>query len=127
MQLLVPSAIGCVLDRLTILEIKAARLADARALANVCAERAALRECWSNAGLPDDVPELSELMLVNRQLWDIEDALRERERSSEFDIRFVELARSVYQLNDRRAQLKRAINERFKSTLREEKSHGSHE
>ena len=65
-----------------------------------------------------------ELKAVNRRLWDIEDALRAHERDGRFDGVFIELARSVYRENDRRAALKRRINELTGSEIVEEKSYG---
>jgi hypothetical protein len=60
---------------------------------------------------------------VNERLWEVEDELRDCERRQEFGARFVELARSVYRLNDERGRLKRRINERCGSALVEEKSY----
>jgi hypothetical protein len=69
----------------------------------------------------------SELKAVNETLWRIEDEIRECERAGDFGARFVELARSVYQNNDRRAEVKRRINERLGSRILEEKSYAATE
>lgn len=117
--------LGDVVDRVTILRIKLARLEAATQLANVRRELGALVGAWHDAGLRemDDLPEWEELQSVNGQLWDVEDALRAHERRKDFGTVFVELARSVYRLNDRRAELKRAINDRLGSRYVEEKSY----
>lgn len=65
----------------------------------------------------------TDLYRVNQELWDVEDKIRIMERESRFDKDFVELARSVYKLNDRRAEIKRNINKFSKSSLFEEKSY----
>ena len=66
---------------------------------------------------------MQELLEVNKKLWDIEDAIREKERKQEFDKEFMEIARSVYFTNDRRCEIKRAINTLLGSRLVEEKSY----
>ena len=124
MLLFAPSAVGDALDRLTILAIKRARV-PAERRANVATELAALEEAWSAAGLPAPatVPEYAELSSVNLALWEVEDRLRASEARGDFGAAFVADARSVYRVNDRRAALKRAVNDRFHSRLREEKHH----
>jgi cyclic pyranopterin phosphate synthase len=123
-RLCVDSPVGDVLDRLTILAIKTARLPPERA-SNCASESDALRAAWSAAGLPapEDVPEHAELAAVNAALWDVEDRLRAREAAGDFGAEFVADARSVYVTNDRRAALKRAVNQRFGSAYIEEKLH----
>ena len=125
MAIMVPVSWGELLDKITILEIKSERLADAAKLANVRAELAALRAVRDGAApLPDAAqPLIAELSAVNAQLWDIEDAIRVCEAGGDFGDRFVALARSVYFTNDRRAALKRALNSLLDSALVEEKSY----
>jgi len=116
---------GELIDKITILEIKAMRIADPARLANVRTELDALRAARAEA-LPQnsDVDGLvAELKAVNEALWEIEDAIRDCERDGDFGPRFIELARSVYRTNDRRSALKRAINEALGSRLVEEKSY----
>lgn len=117
--------LGDVVDKITILDIKLRKLRREAALDNVRRERAALANAWSEAGLPElqELPEWGPLGEVNAQLWEVEDALREREAAADFGEAFVAEARSVYRLNDRRAALKRALNERLGSDLIEEKSY----
>ena len=126
MPLLVPISVGELFDKISILEIKAEAIGDPAKRANVLRELAAL-EAVRRRDTPS-IPPLDalrgELKLVNRRLWEIEDALREHERDGRFDARFVELARGVYRENDRRAALKRRINELTGSEIVEEKSYG---
>jgi tetratricopeptide (TPR) repeat protein len=121
----VPVSPGELLDKIAILEIKAERIADAGKLANVRRELEGLRQT-RDSSLPRSA-ELdalaAELKVVNEQLWDVEDAIRLCEQAGDFGPRFVELARSVYLTNDRRAALKRRINDVLRSTLVEEKSY----
>ena len=123
--LLVEIGPGELVDKITILRIKATRITEAGRLANVRRELAML-ERVRLAGLPRD-PELErledELMSVNEQLWAIEDDIRTREHAGDFGEAFVTLARAVYQTNDRRAALKRRINLATGASLVEEKSY----
>ena len=116
---------GELIDKLTILEIKLARLSDAGALANVRHEYDSLAA--ERAGTLPASAELdrlaAELKAVNEALWVIEDDIRERERARDFGAKFVELARAVYRNNDRRAALKREINRLLGSAIVEEKSY----
>lgn len=124
-EIRVPISPGELLDKLTILRIKAARIEDVAKRENVARELALLEATWR-----DEVPAVNELSgeeaalaRVNAALWDVEDALREREAAQRFDAEFVALARSVYRLNDERAALKRSVNARLGSALVEEKSY----
>ena len=116
---------GELFDKITILQLKRERIADAAKLKNVMSELAMLEASRDRAVTPSD--ELAgltaELRGVNEALWQIEDDLRQHERAGDFGPRFIELARSVYRLNDRRAALKRQINETLGSNLMEEKSY----
>lgn len=117
----VPVSWGELLDKLTILEIKLERLSGA-ARANVAREHGLLAAIA--APVLEEVAEpLADLRAVNLQLWEIEDAIRAEEAAGRFGTEFVSLARSVYRTNDRRAALKRAINDRLASDLVEEKSY----
>lgn len=120
---------GELIDKLTILEIKLARINDPEKRANVLVELALVRDACARALPP--LRELTELQTklarVNEALWDIEDDLRERERALDFGERFVALARSVYMSNDRRAAIKREINRLLDSAIIEEKLYASYE
>jgi hypothetical protein len=124
---LVEIAAGDLLDKITILEIKRARIRDRAKLANVQAELEALTTARTRAlaETAELASLVAELKAVNERLWDVEDALRQCERDGAFGSRFIALARSVYQLNDRRAQLKRCINEECGSPLIEEKEYAA--
>jgi hypothetical protein len=121
----VPVSHGELIDKITILEIKSARISDPAKLANVRAELDLLNATWSSdpASRTDIAAERAKLLAVNEALWDIEDHIRVKEKAKAFDAEFIELARSVYFRNDERAAVKRAINEKLGSTLVEEKSY----
>jgi phosphopantothenoylcysteine decarboxylase len=118
-------AAGELVDKLTILAIKSERITDGEKLRNVHAELDALRAAYARSVKPcEELAALTaELKKVNERLWEVEDAIRACERAGDFGPRFVALARSVYQHNDRRAAIKRRINEQLGSRLMEEKSY----
>lgn len=122
----VPVSIGELLDKIVILEIKQSRMTDPDQRANVSRELSELTRVWEEA-VPDPEGRVEEirrdLREVNESLWEVEDALREKEARSDFGDEFMELARAVYRTNDRRSALKRELNERLGSTLTEEKLH----
>jgi Tfp pilus assembly protein PilF len=121
--------LGDLIDRITILEIKAERMTDPLRLANVRAELESLASVRRRVVQPSqEIDRLTaELRALNATLWDVEDQLRACEAAGDFGPRFVELARSVYHNNDHRAALKRAISEALGSRLLEEKVHPSYE
>ncbi len=121
----VPVSFGELIDKLTILEIKDARIGDAARRANVRTELDLLAATWeaAPASRTDIAAERARLRAVNEALWDIEDRIRLKEKARAFDAEFIELARSVYIRNDERAAIKREINEKLGSTLVEEKSY----
>lgn len=120
---------GELLDKLTILEIKSERIADPAKLANVKRELAVLSAARGQSVRESaELDELTRrLKAVNEALWDIEDEIRRCERDQDFGPRFIELARSVYRQNDRRAAAKRRINELLGSKLFEEKAYVHYE
>lgn len=124
-QISIPVSYGELIDKITILEIKAERIADAAKLKNIRHELDLLVQVWTaDAHSAIDLSaERARLKAVNQALWDIEDRIRLKEKARAFDAEFVELARSVYVRNDERAAIKRAINERLGSSLIEEKSY----
>lgn len=121
----VPSPYGDIVDRITILELKCERIPDPTRVAIARALQQALRARWAEAGLPaiEALPQYVPLKEINARLWEVEDALRERERQQRFDEQFVALARAVYQSNDQRAILKAAIDASLGSSLSEPKWH----
>ena len=121
----VPISPGELLDKITILRIKSARMQDAAKLANVRHELQLLEQTW-RAVLPAGLELRSEeqaLEAVNAKLWDVEDLLRDQEAEKRFDAKFIELARAVYFTNDERAAIKKRINVKLGSALVEEKSY----
>lgn len=124
-NLLVPVSPGEVLDKITILEIKSERMTDPLKLANVRAELDQLQECWANCVRENETTGSlrAQLKIINEQLWVIEDDIRDKERAKEFDGQFIELARSVYATNDRRAQIKKELNLHLGAQIIEEKSY----
>ena len=125
MLLSVPVSVGEVVDKVTILEIKSARITDPGKLRNITAELDSLRPLVIGGIFErDEVVTLTDaLRAVNGELWDIEDDIRAEEAAGRFGDRFIELARAVYITNDRRADLKKAINLATGSALVEEKSY----
>jgi hypothetical protein len=124
-ELLVPVSPGELIDKITILEIKSARMTDVAKLHNVRTELNLLMETWraSDYSKVDISAEWAGLRDVNTQLWVIEDDIRDKELAGEFDAKFIELARAVYVTNDERAKIKRVINTKLGSALVEEKSY----
>jgi len=124
-DILVPISPGELLDKITILRIKSARMTDAVKLQNVRLELSLLEQTWrdSGAAIPEVSADEAALQRVNEELWDIEDRIRDKERAKEFDAVFIELARAVYVTNDERARFKKNINVTLGSRLVEEKSY----
>lgn len=116
---------GELIDRVTILEIKAARLSDDAARARVARELAALSEMAGSAVArePRVLALKNALREVNETLWSIEDEIRQKEVRQQFDADFIRLARAIYQNNDERGRLKREINSLLQSDLGEEKQY----
>ena len=114
-------SIGEVVDKWTILSIKALNITDKDKLVNVFKEKNYLNNIIPPEILHDS--SIDNLLDVNKMLWDVEDRLRNCEREKLFDEHFVQLARSVYRLNDRRAHIKKEINIKYGSDFVEEKSY----
>lgn len=113
---------GEIVDKLTILLIKKENIEDQAKLRNI------EEEISSIAPISDQIIKrkdsmFTDLYKVNKELWDIEDKIRIMEKEKRFDKEFIEVARSVYQLNDKRADIKRNINKFSGSVLFEEKSY----
>ena len=116
---------GELVDKVTILEIKLERIKDAAKLRNIAHEYAVLAATMKDkiAETPALAALRADLKRANEAIWQAEEDVRAFERRQDFGRPFVEAARSVYFNNDRRAELKRRINEMFGSKLIEEKSH----
>ena len=120
-------SIGELFDKLTILEIKMEKIDNKSKLENIRKEWDILHDksmsilsIFAEQSLFKKVFKLEE---INRKLWDIEDWIRECEKQERFDKEFVELARSIYKLNDQRSEIKKEINLLTKSNIIEEKSY----
>ncbi|MBF0168292.1 MAG: hypothetical protein HQL45_11745 [Alphaproteobacteria bacterium] len=124
-SILVEIPAGELIDKITILEIKAERIHDDAKLVNIRAELATLAQTRDQAmkASAELAALTAKLKSVNEALWVIEDDIRDCERAKDFGSRFIELARAVYITNDERANLKREINLLMGSRLIEEKSY----
>ena len=121
-DILAPISLGELIDKITILQIKTQHL-QGTALENVKKELGALESTLNNLKLNIDPTLIQRLKEVNQDLWQIEDDIRDQERQNNFGATFIELARSVYQQNDRRAAIKKEINSTYGSAFMEEKSY----
>lgn len=125
MSCLAPISIGELYDKITILEIKAEQITDAQKRNHIVQELTLLQKEADKYPLKTK-PIQEELKSINQQLWNIEDRIREKEAKQEFDQEFVNLARSVYFTNDKRASVKKQINEMTKSAIHEVKSYSDY-
>jgi len=116
---------GEIIDKLTIIQIKLERIKDKSKLVNLQKEYDELIKISSSIISTDDELYKS-LYLINCELWDIEDHIRDLERNKDFGDDFVSTARAVYFKNDKRSEIKREINIKTSSGLIEEKSYGKY-
>ena len=129
MKISIPVSAGELLDKISILEIKKERIQDSDKKRNVSMELNLLRKVLMESEIEETIcPKIldhlcQQLKKVNEELWEVEDKLRLLEKENDFSLDFVNFARSVYRLNDERAQLKRKINELSGSQIVEEKSY----
>ncbi len=127
MSVRIEVSVGELIDKLTILEIKRARISDRKKQENIQRELAALYLEFGSIEIACHAPALlalrEDLKSINEKLWDIEDAIREKERQKTFDAAFIQLARNVYITNDDRSHLKRRIDELMGASFTEEKSY----
>ena len=117
---------GEILDKITILVIKSKMITDPIKLKNINNELDELIPFLDLVGYESNVTVnslIKELQAINEKLWVIEDKLRDKEKSKEFDDEFIQLARGVYFTNDERARIKKNLNEVTNSKLVEEKSY----
>ena len=122
---MIPISPGELIDKLTILEIKLQEIKDLAKLKNIEIEYSFLSDIVNQTiGDNNQINKLrDDLKKVNKALWNIEDDIRDCERNNNFSDRFIELARSVYINNDKRALIKKNININLGSLLVEEKSY----
>ena len=124
-SILAPVSLGELIDKITILEIKQVCMTGVK-LKNVNNELKLLKNTLQDTNLEIDIDLINNLKEVNKKLWEIEDNIRIKERNQEFDKKFIELARSVYNENDKRASIKKEINQKYNSELVEEKSYNNY-
>ena len=128
MSIRVELPVGELLDKISILQIKAERIVDPSKLENINKELDVLISLWKDSAYSNNnlESETNELKAINEELWAIEDKIRDKERNRVFDKGFIELARAVYITNDKRADIKRIINSKTGSELIEEKSYSDY-
>jgi len=125
MKIQVSVSLGELVDKITILRIKAKKISDESKLRYIHTELEALEKSLNALGLDFGKMNrfLTDLEQVNLNLWEIEDKIREKERVKSFDDEFIELARNVYLINDERFLIKNSCNETFGSKFKEVKSY----
>jgi hypothetical protein len=122
--MIIEISIGEAFDRLTILKIKSEKIKDESKLANVRKEYFYLQMLLKeDLEVTEENEDFKRLLEINEELWKVEDLLREFEAKQSFGFEFIELARSVYVLNDERAKVKKEINLAYGSDFIEEKSY----
>ena len=124
-KILAEISAGELIDKITILEIKKEKISNKEKLVEVNKELISLNETLKKS-INDESKILSfknDLKNINLKLWEIEDGKRLAEKNSQFDEKYIELARSVYKLNDERAKIKLAINNALGSNIKEVKSY----
>ena len=121
MSVTIPVSIGELFDKITILEIKLHNLTSSKKKLHVMQELNLLNSQASNFELKSESRKA--LKSVNQALWDAEDKIRQKEKDASFDSEFIEIARSIYKLNDSRAQIKLDINTHLHSKIIEVKSY----
>ena len=121
MEILTPTSLGELYDKVSILEIKMSNIQDEEKLKNISVELGKLRDVTNVHPISEQLYD--ELKLINGKLWKIEDDIRECERQKDFGKKFIILARNVYITNDERSSIKKRINVEYGSDLVEEKSY----
>ena len=119
-------SIGEIVDKLSILQIKKDNITDEVKLENINKEYVYLHEIVFSQLKINYNDDYSKLLDVNKSLWIIEDKLRDKEKDKSFDDDFIQLARSVYVTNDKRAEIKKEINITYGSLFVEEKSYSNY-
>lgn len=127
-EILIPASVGELIDKMTILEIKVAKIKDPQKHQNVARELETLSKCFDvNQHKVLELIDLRKrLKKVNEALWKIEDDIRSCERKLDFGATFIDLARNVYIQNDKRAAIKKEINLLAGSSIIEEKSYADY-
>ena len=124
-NILIPISIGELIDKITILELKTIHMTGIK-LKNVKKELDLLKSILKDQSIEIDIDLINHLKEVNNNLWEIEDIIRIKESNQKFDKEFIQLARSVYKENDKRASIKKEINLKYNSELVEEKLYNNY-
>tara|TARA_R110000824_G_scaffold205858_1_gene390797 strand:+ start:4432 stop:4821 length:390 start_codon:yes stop_codon:yes gene_type:complete len=127
MIILAVISVGELLDKISILEIKLSKIFDSIKLKSIKKEYEALHKILKDSHIIEYEEFLKSLKNINLELWEVEDMLRLKERHKKFGKEFVELARKVYILNDRRFKVKEKVNYFYGSEIKEEKSYYTYE
>ena len=123
MKRLVEVSLGELVDKISILRIKKMNIKDTSKLEFIIHEEKVLTEALDREKLNGIDELLQELIVVNSELWQIEDDIRDCEREKKFDQSFIELSRAVYLVNDKRFEIKNKINQKYNSDIQEVKSY----
>ena len=124
-KILAEISAGELFDKITILEIKKAKISNKEKLNDIERELSSLNETVKKS-IPDQSnisKYIDDLKNINLRLWDIEDGKRDAEKNKDFGDKFIELARNVYKFNDERAKIKLKINITLDSNIKEVKSY----
>ena len=124
-KILAEISAGELIDKITILEIKKAKITNKEKLVDIEKELSSLNQTMKKF-IPDESSikkYKNDLKEVNSKLWDIEDGKRLAEKNNDFGEKFIELARNVYKFNDERAKIKLAVNNSLRSNIKEVKSY----
>ena len=119
----IPVPIGELVDKVSILSIKVKRIKNSEKLIHIQKELDLLQKAMEGIEIDADSKEVKALMRVNLKLWDLENAIRLKEKKAQFDDEFIRLARAIYRLNDERTMLKRETSLKYQSDLIEEKEY----
>lgn len=120
-MILVPISIAELVDKITILKIKMNYASDKVKLQNIQNEYNQLSSLFNEQNLTENDDDFLDLLKINEKIWHTEDAIRQKEKSKEFDDDFIQFARNIYYLNDDRANVKKKINIKHNSYIIEEK------
>ena len=119
-KILTEISAGELIDKITILEIKKAKITNKDKLVEIEKEILSLNDTM-NKFIPNNSEILkfkNSLKDINLKLWDIEDGKRSAEKNNDFGEKFVELARKVYKFNEERAKIKLTINSTLGSNIK---------
>ena len=126
----IPISFGELIDKITILELKSDYIKEESKSKYIKYELQLLKKLYRNYYNERDLPLKNQiydlkykLYHINSDIWKLEDSIRNKEKLQEFDEEFISYARNIYKVNDKRAYLKRQLNELVNSEIKEEKSY----